>query len=67
MAWCDRDSCGWIVTRYAEGTTVAPEKSEMEIKARCCGSTRPSKSCPAHDEATGRVMIAFTMKGGRSA
>jgi hypothetical protein len=50
------------VTRYAEGTTVAPEKSEMEIKAllRKHGAEQVLSGT---DEKSGRVMIAFVMKG----
>jgi hypothetical protein len=50
------------VTRYAEGTIVAPEKSEMEIKAllRKHGAEQVLSGT---DEKAGRVMIAFVMKG----
>ncbi len=48
------------MTRYAAGTSVAPEKSEMEIKA-LLRKHKADQVLSGADEAKGRVMIAFTM------
>ncbi len=52
------------MTRYAEGTTVQPEKSEMEIKA-LLRKHKADQVMSGSDEATGRVLIGFAMKGRR--
>jgi hypothetical protein len=49
------------VTRYAEGTTVAPEKSEADIKT-LLRKQRADQIWSGTDDKLGVIVIGFTMK-----